>query len=566
MKRRKSKKHSKRRKSKRKVDSGGCTSKVSIASNVEIITNDIINVNEFNNRTDLENVILRNIEIIEDGAFSYCDNLENIIFSDSLTSIGNNVFENTGLRCVTIPQNVKTIGKYVFAHCKNLENIEISGNNIDKISDGLFYDCKNLKNVTLPDSIRIIEQFAFYNCFNLKSITMPGNLKIIGKNAFLDCKSLKSVIFKRDDVLIEIEAKAFKNCTELSEFIFPSSLSKIGKDAFYGCEKITIPSPKGYLRIGDYSIKKLSGPTSIVILKPKKSINELPTMILFGDDHGKANPCEPCKNEKGCFNIYDNNFVNILNSVSSSTHLVELYLEMYNDVIPEMSSYIYDLHDVVKDCYRVKNTERYKNCKYKNMRFHYSDPRVPYIEGEKKYIEMMRPSNEKTKFMHYSDDFERCFDEFIDKINNYKVGMNEFVKNIFITFKNHERNSLIYKQIESNVYDFEYWSQIYLNIILNSENLILNIQNYIDKNEKQFYNKIKTYIFAPILDIYFLSRNFKLKDNIKKPSLIFAYFGKGHITNITRALTEYMDLYEIFYEKDVKGRCIEFDTFVNIEF
>jgi hypothetical protein len=542
-KRRKSKKRSKSLKSKRKFDSGGCTSKAIIATNFEIITNDIIDANEFNNRSDLENVFLKNVEIIEDGAFSYCDNLENIIFSD----------------------NLKIIGNHAFAHCINLENVEFLGNNIDIISEGLFYGCKNLKNVTLSDSIRIIEQFAFYNCVELESIIMPENLEIIGKNAFLDCKNLRSVIFKRNDVLIEIEAKAFKNCYELSDFIFPNSLSKIGKDAFYGCKKITIPdlSPKGYLRIGDFSIKKLSGPTTMVILKPNDE--SLPIMILFGDDHGKDNPCDPCEIEKDCFEIFDYKFVDKLNSVSSSEYLVDLYLETFNDIQLQQrrDSYINDLHNVIKDCYRVKNIERYKNCKYKNMRFHYSDPRAPYIEGEKIYIEMKNPKTKK-----YSDDFERCFDEFIDNINNnidVEDCMNEFVLNIFIAIKKNERNSLIYKQIQSNVYDFKYWSKIYLSMILNSEDLIENIQEYIDTKETQIYDAIKVIIFAPIMDIYFLSRNFK-KDNIKK-SLVIAYFGERHIINISRALTEYMDLYEDtkFYEKDVKNqRCIEFDKSIDI--
>ena len=538
-KRRKSKKQ--KRKSKRKFDSGSCNSKVSL---------------------------LKNVEIIGDYAFSYCENLENIIFPNSLTTIGERAFENTGLRCLTIPKNVKTIGDYAFSHCEILENVEILGN-VEIITEGLFYDCKNLISVTLPDSIRIIEQFAFYNCVELESIILPENLEIIGKNAFLNCKNLISVIFKRNDVLTEIEAKAFKNCYELSEFIFPNSLTIIGKDAFYGCKKITIPdlSPKGYLRIRDFSIKKLSGPSSIIILKPKNFINEfeLPIMILFGDDHGKDNPCDPCEIEEDCFNIFDYNFLNKLNSVSSSEYLVELYLEIFNDVPRRSSSYINDLHDVVKDCYRVKNTERYKNCKYKNMRFHYSDPRVPYLEGEKKYIEMMNPINKR-----YSDEFELCFDEFIENVNNNIIVedcMNEFVLNIFFTIKEHRRNSLIYKQIESNVYDFDFWSQIYLSMILNSGDLFTNIQKFLDTNEEQFYDTIKVIIFAPIMDIYFLSRNFKLKDNIKKPSLVIAYFGKRHIININRALTKYMNLYddEIFYEKDVnKNHCIEFDKFINI--
>ena len=58
--------------------------------------------------------------------FYRCSNLNSVIISDSITSIGEYVFfECDKLTSVIISNSVKTFGKSVFAKCPNLKTITI---------------------------------------------------------------------------------------------------------------------------------------------------------------------------------------------------------------------------------------------------------------------------------------------------------------------------------------------------------------------------------------------------------------------------------------------------------
>ena len=52
---------------------------------------------------------------IADGAFCDCFNLKDLHLPETLTKIGNNAFENTGIKYVVIPNTVTNIGEYAFS-------------------------------------------------------------------------------------------------------------------------------------------------------------------------------------------------------------------------------------------------------------------------------------------------------------------------------------------------------------------------------------------------------------------------------------------------------------------
>ncbi len=56
-------------------------------------------------------------------AFWYCERLFSVIIPDGVESIGDNAFENCGLRKLTLGKNVKTIGDNAFASCSELLEI-----------------------------------------------------------------------------------------------------------------------------------------------------------------------------------------------------------------------------------------------------------------------------------------------------------------------------------------------------------------------------------------------------------------------------------------------------------
>ena len=156
-------------------------------------------------------------------------------------------------------------------------------------------------------------------------------------------------------------------------------------------------------QIGNNLINKISGPISITILKPKKTHSSQPIMILFGDEHEKKTPCNPCSNEDGCYNIYDEKFLEILNSMSSKPeHIIDVYTETRITrwkLNLKDTDYRTDFYNTTKYCYNFKETSVYERCKYKNMRFHHSDPRAR-VKKDKKYLEPFLEHILGKKFLH----------------------------------------------------------------------------------------------------------------------------------------------------------------------
>ena len=90
-----------------------------------------------------------------DSRFS---DIENVVVTGTISSIGASAFRDNNLTSVTIPGSVTSIGDYAFG-----EN--------------------NLTSVTIPDSVTSIGQGAFQDN-NLTSVTIPGSVTSIGSYAF----------------------------------------------------------------------------------------------------------------------------------------------------------------------------------------------------------------------------------------------------------------------------------------------------------------------------------------------------------------------------------------------
>ena len=100
------------------------------------------------------------------GAFSeisngfYFSSLERVELSKSLSKIEDYAFsvcEN--LKYIEIPENVTEIGADAFSGCEKL-NIEIP-DNITKIGSGAFSRCHAIESITIPKSVKTIDECAF---------------------------------------------------------------------------------------------------------------------------------------------------------------------------------------------------------------------------------------------------------------------------------------------------------------------------------------------------------------------------------------------------------------------
>lgn len=89
-----------------------------------------------------------------------------------------------------------------------------------------------ITSVTLPSTVKTIDDGAFHSCNMLTEITIPNTVTSIGKLAFYGCQSLEKVNFGEESKLTSIGDYAFVNCSALENFSFPESLVNIGDASF----------------------------------------------------------------------------------------------------------------------------------------------------------------------------------------------------------------------------------------------------------------------------------------------------------------------------------------------
>lgn len=128
----------------------------------------------------------------------------------SVTSIGNNAFEQMLLESVIIPESVTSIGDYAFGSNGQLSSLKISSN-VTTIGKGAF-QMGLLNEVTLPDGLISIGDEAFLQN-PITSIVFPDSLTSIGMFAFAYNSNLESITIG-DGVTI-------------GEFVFSESLAEV---------------------------------------------------------------------------------------------------------------------------------------------------------------------------------------------------------------------------------------------------------------------------------------------------------------------------------------------------
>ena len=153
-----------------------------------------------------------------------------------VVKLSTNMFEsNTNLIVAPkIPDSVKIIGEWAFYWCENLKSITIP-DSVTIIEDSAFTGCTALTSITIPDSVTSIGGWTFEDS-GLTSITIPNGVTSIGNRAFFRCTGLTSITIP--DSVTSIGDSAFVD-TGLTSVTIPDSVTSIGEGAFNGCTNLT---------------------------------------------------------------------------------------------------------------------------------------------------------------------------------------------------------------------------------------------------------------------------------------------------------------------------------------
>lgn len=137
----------------------------------------------------------------------------------TVTVIGHSVFNDKDITSVTMPDTIKEIQDYAFSSNRKLTSVKLS-ENLQVIGSNAFFNCRSLKSIELPASIKSVDVYAF-SAAGFETVTIP-----------------ESTTFTTLDQFV------FYQCQDLKEVVLPATMTNIAENTFADCpNEITIKAP-----------------------------------------------------------------------------------------------------------------------------------------------------------------------------------------------------------------------------------------------------------------------------------------------------------------------------------
>lgn len=238
-----------------------------------------------------------------------------VTIPDTVIGFSNDAFRACRqIKNISIPASVGTLDTKSFSSCQNLEYITVDENNKSYCAvAGLLYNKEKtslifcppkikIKEISIPDTVKRIEDHAFERCRLIRSVILPDGLEYIGHSAFRGCTDLVDIIIpesvsvfggfafeetawltvqRKENPMVIInhiivDGRAcsgditIRDASRIGDLAFHNSAIKsitfsqevhfIGDGAFTGCRKLERQIlPESILEIGDKAFQKCSG-------------------------------------------------------------------------------------------------------------------------------------------------------------------------------------------------------------------------------------------------------------------------------------------------------------------
>lgn len=194
---------------------------------------------------------------------------------ETLTSIRDGAFMNSGLTSIKIPSALTKLDKETFSGCANLETVEFAENSkITAIDSKCFKDDVMLESISFPDTVSSMQDAILSGCTNLQSVKLPNNkdFKTLNGSFFEGCTSLESVVIPES--IVALKDNIFKNCTSLKNVQLLGKITAIGTNVFENCSSLSTLELPSTLRKISANLFGGSAVTSIVIPESVTAIDE----------------------------------------------------------------------------------------------------------------------------------------------------------------------------------------------------------------------------------------------------------------------------------------------------
>ena len=133
-----------------------------------------------------------NVTTIPERFMMGASSLREVAFNPSTTTISSEAFKScTSLTAITIPSSVTNIGMNAFEN-SGLKNLTIKSG--VTYSTYVYKGCNSLSSVTIEQGTRMIEEGTFAQCTGLTSVEFPSSITYIGNSAFIGCRGMEYMI------------------------------------------------------------------------------------------------------------------------------------------------------------------------------------------------------------------------------------------------------------------------------------------------------------------------------------------------------------------------------------
>lgn len=206
---------------------------------------------------------------IPSRCFAYLTKMTVIVLPNTITTIkpyafGASATTGSGLVSITLPDSIRTLDNFAFTGCQSLKTV-IFNDTLTTIGNSAFNGCKSLNNIILPNSLTSLGESVFNGCTSLSNVSIPASITNIKYRMFYGCTALKT--FVMSNAVTTLGSQVFLG-SGITNITLSEGLTALLTSVFSGCKSLqTITLPSKISSIGDTCFSGCTNLKEIICLR-----------------------------------------------------------------------------------------------------------------------------------------------------------------------------------------------------------------------------------------------------------------------------------------------------------